>query len=55
MNSTVNTTATTHCAIRSVHYRVDSLRSDVPLNGRDDWHQASIGQTLSGCPDTLDN
>ena len=55
MNRTVNTTATSQCAIRGVHDRVDILISDVPLNGSDDGHQASIGQTPLGCPDTPNN
>ena len=42
MNRTINTTATSHCAIRGVDYRVDSLRSDVPWNGSDNQHQVSI-------------
>jgi hypothetical protein len=42
MNRTVNTTATAHCAIRGVHYRIDLLLSDVALNGIDDGHQVSI-------------
>ena len=40
MNRTVNTTATSHCAIRRVHYRVDILISDVSLHGSDDGHWA---------------
>jgi hypothetical protein len=36
MNRTVNTTATSHRAIRGVHDRIDTLLSDVALKGSDD-------------------
>ena len=36
MNRTVNTTTTSHGAIRGVHDRIDILLSDVPLTGSDD-------------------
>jgi hypothetical protein len=52
MNRTVNTTATSHRAIRGIDDRIDTLLSDVSLNGSDDGHQASIAQTPLGCPDT---
>jgi hypothetical protein len=42
MNRTVNTAATSHGAIRGVHYRVDILLGNVALNGSNDWHQVSI-------------
>jgi len=53
MNRAINTTATSHCAIRGVHDRIDTLLGDVPLNGSNDWHQTSIAQKPLGCPDTL--
>jgi hypothetical protein len=43
MNRTINTTATSHCAIRGVHYRINLLLRDVTLNGSDDRHQPIIG------------